>query len=193
MAEDALDRAPIEQEKAARKYTNEANLPAEPSSPETEARVSRTDEFARWPGNHKATADEGPKTARCRDSSQVARLVRTGRFERGDRLLRPRDFKRLSRVGERAASRCFVVLMAVSEKTDENGKSRLGMMVGRRVGNAVVRNQVKRAVREWFRGRRGRLERSVDLVVIARRGAGELSSVEVAEILDEIVFLRGRG
>jgi ribonuclease P protein component len=42
------------------------------------------------------------------------------------------------------------------------------------VGNAVVRNRVKRRVREWFRGARSTFPESWDIVVIARRGAADL-------------------
>jgi ribonuclease P protein component len=54
------------------------------------------------------------------------------------------------------------------------------------VGNAVVRNRLKRAIREWFRTSRGALREGIDVVVAARRGAGELRCLEVAAALDEI-------
>lgn len=56
----------------------------------------------------------------------------------------------------------------------------MGLTVSRRVGGAVVRNRVKRRIREWFRGNREILPEGLDLVVIARRGAGELSGTEIA-------------
>lgn len=62
-------------------------------------------------------------------------------------------------------------------------RRRLGLTVSRRVGNAVQRNRVKRAVREWFRLWRWELEESIDLVVIARPGAARLSGRQVAEAL----------
>jgi ribonuclease P protein component len=116
--------------------------------------------------------------------------MRTGRFERADRLLRWRDFDRVTRFGRRTASRDFVVLVMPPEQMRGPHRARLGIIVGRRVGNAIARNHVKRAVREWFRRSRGRLEQPAELVVIARRGAAGLSVLEIGEALDEIVFSR---
>jgi ribonuclease P protein component len=54
------------------------------------------------------------------------------------------------------------------------GPSRLGLVVGRKVGGAVQRNRVKRLCRECFRAWPGLLPAGVDLIVIARPGASEL-------------------
>jgi ribonuclease P protein component len=63
----------------------------------------------------------------------------------------------------------------------EGERSKLGLTVSRRVGTAVTRNRVKRQVRECFRLRlRTMLPRGIAMVVIARRGAGELDSATVA-------------
>jgi ribonuclease P protein component len=56
----------------------------------------------------------------------------------------------------------------------------LGVTVSRKIGGAVVRNRVKRRVRECFRTRlRVYLEAGTDLVVIARGGAGGLDSAAI--------------
>lgn len=55
------------------------------------------------------------------------------------------------------------------------GQRRLGVTASRKVGGAVVRNRVKRRIREVFRLHRELLPDASDVVVIARPGAGELS------------------
>lgn len=76
--------------------------------------------------------------------------------------------------------------MVLSAPTS-TGPSRLGVTVSRKVGNAVVRNAVKRRIREWFR-RSGR-ERceGLDLVVIARAAAAGLDGNATFSELDRIV------
>jgi ribonuclease P protein component len=75
------------------------------------------------------------------------------------------------------------MLVAPARVSDERGTSgpvrRIGITASRKVGGAVVRNRVKRGVREWFRRSRQALPADVDVVVIARPGAGELSGSDI--------------
>lgn len=48
------------------------------------------------------------------------------------------------------------------------GASRLGLSVGKRLGPAVVRNRIKRILREVFRIERRAIPAALDLVVIPR-------------------------
>jgi len=104
---------------------------------------------------------------------------------RAGRLRSSKDFRRVNRQGRRQASPHFVALLAPGREPH----TRLGLAVSRRVGNAVARNRVKRRLREWFRCSRDSLPEGRDLVVIARRGAAELSS---AHFVGELVGLQER-
>ena len=111
--------------------------------------------------------------------------VKQGRgLAKDERLLLRSEFKRASAAGARLRSPHFIVYLA----NNQLGRRRLGITVSRKVGNAVVRNRVKRIVREYFRAARERLPDSRDYVVIARRGAGPMSLGEIGRELDKAII-----
>ena len=74
-------------------------------------------------------------------------------------------------MGRRHASSAFVLLV---RPVQGGGRGRLGITASRKVGSAVVRNRVKRRIREWFR-RDGQSELAgLDVIVIARASAAAL-------------------
>jgi len=103
-------------------------------------------------------------------------------FAAADRLHRSAEFLRLQRNGVRFQSPHFVVYAGNLEH--EPGRSRLGVTVSSRIGNAVVRNRVKRHVREVFRKvMRAELPPHTSIVVIARGGAAALESAAISSEL----------
>lgn len=103
-----------------------------------------------------------------------------------DRRIRSRaDFVRVQTYGERATSPHFVLLVAARAKPEAPEApappSRLGIVVTRKIGSATVRNRIKRLCRECFRLWPGFVPDGIDLVVIAREGAHELSLAQVRE------------
>ena len=109
--------------------------------------------------------------------------MRAFSLERGERLLRRADFERLSKYGNRIDSDYFVILYT----RNGLGKLRLGVTVSKRVGRAVIRNRLKRLVREHFRQHKGLFSDSYDVNVIAKGGASDLPSRRIREALDAIV------
>ena len=49
------------------------------------------------------------------------------------------------------------------------GRKRLGIVTSKKIGNAVVRNQAKRKIREIFRHIKNRIEPAMDVVVVSGR------------------------
>ncbi len=96
------------------------------------------------------------------------------RFPRGARIRKGIQYRALQREGRRFHTPHFVILY----RPGRTGHSRVGITVSRRVGNAVVRNRVKRWVREFSRQNMGLWPRSWDFVVIARPSAGRLEHAE---------------
>jgi ribonuclease P protein component len=108
-----------------------------------------------------------------------------GGFRRVDRLRRSAEFEFVQRMGRRAAGQAFVVLAA--RPRAERAAPRLGITVSRKVGNAVVRNRVKRRVREWFR-RDGRTAAAgFEIVVIGRAAAAALPAANAERELCDLV------
>ena len=94
------------------------------------------------------------------------------------RLSRSSDFQRIYRQGSSTASR-FLVLYWFKRPLDAGGEGpRLGLSVSKKLGGAVVRNRVKRLLREAFAGCAGQLAEEYDLVVIARPQLTELVARE---------------
>jgi ribonuclease P protein component len=71
----------------------------------------------------------------------------------------------------------FVLLVAARD--DRTGPSRLGIVATKKIGVAVVRNRIKRLCRETFRLAPEMLPKGIDLVVIAKDGAGKLVLADV--------------
>ncbi|UCF94013.1 MAG: ribonuclease P protein component [Desulfobacterales bacterium] len=93
-------------------------------------------------------------------------------FRKCDRLLKRTEFLQLTQTGRKIQNAHFIVMFGVSRVN----RSRLGITVTRKVGNAAKRNAVKRRAREFFRLNRQTLKGDWDINVIAKKEAGELSS-----------------
>jgi ribonuclease P protein component len=91
--------------------------------------------------------------------------------QRRNRLSRSRDFDAVYRRGRSVSTR-FLTLYWF-ERDESVGDPRLGFAVSKSVGNAVVRNRIKRQLREIVRARLGRVAQGNDYVLVVRPGLPE--------------------
>jgi ribonuclease P protein component len=85
-------------------------------------------------------------------------------------LSRSGDFDRVYREGNSRGNRFLVLHSFARGEGDAPEGARLGLSVGRKIGKAVTRNKVKRAVRESFWELADGLEPGHDYVIVARPG-----------------------
>lgn len=89
------------------------------------------------------------------------------------------DFQFVYRKGKSVANRYLVVYVL------ENGMeiNRLGISVSKKVGNSVVRHHLTRLIRESYRLNEEKFRRGLDIVVILRSTAKEISYKEAESAL----------
>ncbi|HEY1389508.1 MAG TPA: ribonuclease P protein component [Ktedonobacterales bacterium] len=95
------------------------------------------------------------------------------RLRRAQRLRSPRDFQRVRAQGRRVSGAVLLLGYAARSASGDSNLTRIGFSVSRRVGGAVVRNRVKRRLREVMRRRLARIAPGYDLVITARPGAAD--------------------
>ena len=86
-------------------------------------------------------------------------------MQRRHRLSRSRDFDAVYRHGRSVSTRFLVLYWFARE---DGGEARLGLAVPKAVGPAVVRNKMKRRLREAFRAR---MSTRAGRVILKRRRA----------------------
>jgi ribonuclease P protein component len=115
-----------------------------------------------------------------------SRSPKNQRFPRRLRVRRSDDFQ-LIFSGRRSAGDHNLVVYARPNGTTT---TRIGLAVGKKLGNAVVRNHWKRMLREAFRLSQSEIPGGYDLVLLPRRGvqprlpALQRSLVKLVERLD---------
>ena len=84
------------------------------------------------------------------------------------------EFQYVYKNGKSYANK-YLVMYVVENNTDRN---RLGISVSKKVGNSVVRHRITRLIRESYRLHENIFNSGLDIVVIARNSASEISYEE---------------
>lgn len=82
------------------------------------------------------------------------------------RLSKNEDFQTVYKKGRSMANRQFVVYVLKGKNKEY---SRVGLSVSKKMGNAVVRNKIKRYIREVLKDIEDKLQLGNDYIIISRR------------------------
>jgi ribonuclease P protein component len=160
---------------------DEADIPAQEASPRQGTRLSRPNEdVERSPGPGRAAGPwpEAPGDLTTERGSQRPRLVM---------LSRPQDFAALQ---ERGTIRSHPLLATRILRTDV-GPTRFGLATGRALGSAVIRNKVRRRLREALRSMGPSLRPGWDVLVIARPAIVEADLRTITQTLRRLLARGG--
>lgn len=115
--------------------------------------------------------------------SPASSLSGQHRFTKRQRLLSAKDYSPVFAKADFKVSNKTLLILA---RKNSHGISRLGLVVSKKnVRLAVQRNRVKRVARESFRHQQHTIP-AIDIVVLARRGLGDLSNGELHSELNRL-------
>ena len=90
-------------------------------------------------------------------------------------LQKNRDFQLIYDCGNSYANKYLVMFI----KYNNSQTNRLGISVSKKVGNSVIRHRVKRLIKESYRLQEEMFNSGLDIVIIARVTAKEISYKEI--------------
>ncbi|WP_426450406.1 ribonuclease P protein component [Paenibacillus sp. S-38] len=97
-------------------------------------------------------------------------------MEKKNRLTKREYFDKVYRHGKSAANHQFVLYYKFQPQL---ASFRFGVSVSKKLGNAVVRNRIRRVLKEIVRLNAARMPRGYDLILIARKPAAQMTYHEM--------------
>lgn len=77
--------------------------------------------------------------------------------------------------------------------TTKNNKqiNRIGISVSKKIGKSVVRNRVKRLIKECYRKNKDRFKKGYDIIYIARMGSSKLTYIDIEKSIINLATRTG--
>jgi ribonuclease P protein component len=170
----------------------EKGIPTEPYSAEKNAWVQEADVDQGRPLGFETEKGQGSQTAGRPNEGLLISIVQGGRtpamagfftFPKKERIRRRAEFLRIFRQGTKFRTAHFRISSLPNGRTHP----RLGIAVGKKAGSAVVRNRLKRRIREFYRQNKGLFPAGRDWVIAAGEDAGLLDFRQVADELKGVL------
>ena len=100
------------------------------------------------------------------------------------RIKKNEEFQKVFKKGKSFANRQFVIYCL---KKEDQTEFRIGLSVGKKVGKAVTRNQIKRYIRQTFLELKDDVRHDMDYVIIDRNPAATLDFHETKKSLEHVL------
>lgn len=132
-----------------------------------------------WPCNMKI----GPmgKSAGC-----LSMLKEQG-LPKSSFIRKPWEYERVYQLGRRLRGECFQLVLCPNDKEG----NRLGISIHRTIKGAVIRNRIKRIVRECFRLHRTLFPHATDVIMAIRPGFAAQQPDDVLQTIREVLKKAG--
>lgn len=102
------------------------------------------------------------------------------------RIKKNKEFQTVFKQGKSWANRQFIIYVL---KNPEQPKFRIGLSVSKKIGNSVMRNRIKRCIRQAFFELKDQISVGQDYVIIARKPASEMDFHEIKNSLIHLLKL----
>ncbi|NLK51401.1 MAG: ribonuclease P protein component [Syntrophomonadaceae bacterium] len=114
-------------------------------------------------------------------------------LDKDSRIRKNKDYQRIFQKSRWISGRW----VTLHYRSGEGKRSRWGIVVSRRVGNAVVRNRVRRKIRVICAALDLRLTRKIDLIIVGKKGIDKADFWDLKADLEQICrraqLIRERG
>ena len=104
-------------------------------------------------------------------------------MNKNQRIKKNAEFQSIFKRGKSFANKQFVVYCLENEED----YFRIGLSVSKKVGNAVVRNRIKRYIRQSFLEMKDYVHSNKDYIIIARNPAAKLDFHETKKSLEHVL------
>ncbi|MFD0698486.1 ribonuclease P protein component [Paenibacillus sp. GCM10027628] len=105
-------------------------------------------------------------------------------MEKTYRLAKREDFNKIYRYGKSMANHQFVLYYLAQPKLEQ---FRLGISVSKKVGNAVVRNRLRRMIKEIVRLNKDHMTLHYDYILIARKPAVDMDYAQMEKSIFHVI------
>jgi len=84
-------------------------------------------------------------------------------FPKEERIIKKRQFEEIFKNAKKYISPYFIIYYLSKEQ------KRAGFIVKKTIGNAVLRNRIKRVLREVYRLNKKGIEKNIEIIIVAKR------------------------